>query len=133
MKLQEILKQKEEKVSQLIEEVGMFFAFSNKQLEEGMKKHPLAEGDKYLDLGAGMFILKSNKEKEIQGFKDIEEWFVKTIDEYNLRETYILYEIYNHECYYTYDITDAVEKLKGFCTEEDIQNVFNKHKKDNHD
>ena len=56
-----IKKERQNKLSAAMEEVGMFFAFSDTQFEES--KTPLIEGDKYLSIGSGTYLPKSNLDK----------------------------------------------------------------------
>jgi len=108
--------------TELFERLGIFFAFSNKQFDEGKK-----EGVKYCSLGAGT-ICPAGKVKE---FLDSIDLIVKAGIQRDLaengREGVILRELANHECYYTGDISDCVDKLEDYgITADEIRPVFNR-------
>ena len=92
---------------------GLFFAFSNEQFSEGMKKIGLTikDTDKIVSIGAGGYLLKSKvdeyKAKINSKEKQLEE-FLK--DDKNLLNAFI-YELDNHEYGYTWDLEPAVEAL----------------------
>ena len=50
----------EEKQSQLFAKYKVFFAFSDKQFKEGMKKHNLTKQDKIINIGEFMFCPSNN-------------------------------------------------------------------------
>jgi len=120
MKYAQVREQEQEKYSQLNKECGLFWAFSNKQFDES--KTPLKEGDKYIRIGMGGFLPKSNLDKWLKGMKDIERWTKRA--KKNATEV-ILYELNNYECFYTGDITDAMPRLKelGYTLEE-VKKVY---------
>lgn len=116
-----IKKERQNKLSAAMEEVGMFFAFSDTQFEES--KTPLIEGDKYLSLGSGTYLPKSNLDKWKEKTEIINKWFINEVEQQ--REDYIRYELSNHETYYTGDIDSAFEALEGNFSREEVQAVFN--------
>jgi hypothetical protein len=126
MTYQQILKEKEIKISELIEKSNMFFAFSNKQLTEGMAKNPIEKGEKYASLGCGIYLPKKNIDIYKEGMSNIKNWVSNLVKENKLEEQEILYAICNHECYYTYDIKQAYESLGAKYTKEKIWEVFDK-------
>ena len=92
---------------------GLFFAFDNKQFEEGMEKVGLKvnqTGDIF-SIGAGGYILKSRS----QAFHDMLSRHaaeLKTLlQEEKALLTALVYELQNHEYCITYDITEALESL----------------------
>lgn len=122
--ISELKKEKQDRYSALIKEVGMFFAFSNEQFDEN--KTPLKEGEKYVSLGAGGYMPKGNVPAWIQGGKDIEKWYKTQVKASKNEEQEILYELRNHECFYTGDYSSAYYALPNY-TEEQIQQVYWKH------
>ena len=122
--LTELRQAREESINALVKECGIFFAFSDKQFDEG--KTSLKEGDKYVSLGAGSFVAKSNADKYVSGIEKIMETFANAINENNLREEYVLYELNNHEASYTGNIDDTLGALIGNYTREEVQAVYNK-------
>ena len=127
--VQELMRLRDTASSKLIEETGMFFAFSQNQFDES--KTPLAEGDKYMVLGSGTYIPERNFEKYMEGSTKILQDFTKAVDANNLREEYIAYELANHEAWYTYEIEDTKSRLIGTYTDAEIWSVFNKYKEVN--
>lgn len=123
----DIKKEKEEKVSKLMEEVSMFFAFSNEQFSEN--KTALKEGDKYVHIGAGGYLPKSNVDTFLDGMEGINKWYKNEIKGSKLREKNIAYELGNFECYYTGDIQPAVDALGSEYTREEIMVVYKKNYK----
>ncbi len=85
----------------------MFFAFSDKQFQEGKEK---MKGKKILDGGAGAFGTKEGFE-ELKSFaKRIKERIKKECDPQEVYQ----YEYNNHECGYTGDDTEALEIVKYY-------------------
>jgi len=126
MQYKEIKEQKQTAYNKLIDTCNMFFAFSNEQFAEGAKKHPLKESEKYLSIGAGGYMPKHNLETFEKGVEEIEKTFKAQIKEFKMREKHILYELNNHECFYTGDITTAVDALGEDYTAEECNAVLKK-------
>jgi hypothetical protein len=92
---------------------NMLFAFSQEQLNEGLKSRGW-EGQKLTRIMGGGFILASDKnkfsalldsrEKALKDFLSVDEQFFDAIR----------YELYNHEYGYTGDANSALEAL-GLC------------------
>jgi len=122
MTLHEIRQAREARLSELFKATGLFFAFSNKQFEEN--KTPLKEGEKYAVFGGGGYFPASNKQKMTDGLEEIEKWHRSEIDAAGLQDEEILYELHNHECFYTGDIEDVVELFEGRYSRERIVGVF---------
>jgi len=120
----ELKQEKQDRYNNLIHEVGMFFAFSNEQFEKN--KTPLKEGEKYVSLGAGGYMPKGNVTQWLSGCKEIEKWYKTQVKASKNEEQEILYELRNHECFYTGDWTEAVTALPNY-TEEQIRVVYCKH------
>jgi len=104
-----------------------FFAFSNKQFEEGLKKlHTDTKG--ILSMGGGGYVLKSHA-------KDLDALFTRQKQELkenrknrkNLLES-LVYQLRNHEFCITYDVTDALESL-GLAVMDIPKDLLNKAKK----
>ena len=119
----------EEKQSQLFAKYKVFFAFSDEQFKEGMKKHNLTKQDKIRNLGMGMFCPSNNA----KAFRDKHHLLYKLSiakDMLQGKENVIYRELSNHECFWTGDITDCVEKLSDYpITKKQIIEVFNKNYK----
>jgi hypothetical protein len=118
----EIKKEREDRTSALFKECGVFFAFSNKQFEEN--KTPVAEGEKYCALSGGGCMRSCERQKFRDAFDAMNKWYNAAVDEANLQDAEILYELHNHECYYTGDPGDVIEMFEGRYEKERILKVF---------
>lgn len=108
-------KKMKEKHQEEINEFPMFFAFNNKQFDEGMKKLGLApsEEDKIYRLcGTGGYYRKTDATKLNEMFKRHEEEMRKEMAE---DDDFIFemfnYELSNHEYIYTQDVSDTLNAL----------------------
>ena len=92
---------------------GIFFAFSDKQFNEGREKIGLKADDKkkIFSLGAGGYILKEKS----KAFRAMFDRFSNRMETALRNEAFLLdaliYELYNHEYCITYDTTPALEAL----------------------
>ncbi|KKM62621.1 hypothetical protein LCGC14_1519900 [marine sediment metagenome] len=89
---------------------GLFFAFSNKQLDEGLEKMKATTKD-IVSIGVGGFILKT----EVVAWENLfnmhdKERKERLKDEKKLVDA-LVYELNNHEYGYTYDPSSALEAL----------------------
>lgn len=101
---------------------GAFFAFSNKQFAEKQK-----QGVEYVSLGMGLICPKPNAKLLIEELNAINAKGILQDVEENGMEAIIKRELYNHECFYTGDISDCVDTLKDYPTNEgEIRKVYNK-------
>tara|TARA_Y100000816_G_scaffold159357_2_gene113914 strand:- start:1962 stop:2363 length:402 start_codon:yes stop_codon:yes gene_type:complete len=117
----------ENRQSELWEKKKVFFAFNKKQFEEGMEKHYLTSNDKIVNMGQGMFCPSENVEDVINQMDNIYKESIKE-DMKQGKDKVILRELSNHECFWTGDITDCVEKLENYpITEEEILKVYRKN------
>jgi len=114
----------ENKLNKLSDEVGLFWAFNRSQFDEGMKKNP---SKKYTSIGMGGYLPSENVGKYIQGTKTLSKWY-KEAKKTVKKEEAILYELYNYECFYTGDITNAYEALSDSYTKEEVLQVYYNHK-----
>lgn len=106
--------------TEAFEKAGAFFAFSNSQFDE--KK---VEGVKYYNMGAGLICPKDTAKQLLADLDAIQASGIKQDLAENGKEGVIKRELNNHECYYTMDITDCVDKLKDYgITAEEILAVF---------
>ena len=125
--IQDIKKEKENKVNELITACLMFFAFSTEQFNEN--KTPKAEDEKYVHLGAGAYLPKSKVNDYISGIENINAWYKAEVKDNKARRQNITYELNNHEAYYTGDIKDTLSALGNDYTAEEVQKVFNEEEK----
>lgn len=89
---------------------GLFFAFSESQLNEGLLKIG-AKIEEICSIGAGGYILKSKR----KDFDDMFKSFEAEIKEFRKSEknlvNAIIYELGNHEYSYTRDVQDTIEAM----------------------
>ena len=110
----------EEERTKLFKDFGAFFAFNQEQADKGIIK-----GVKYVSLGAGLYCPKVNVDNLISGLDRVgTDGMAKDIVE-NGKEGIIRRELSNFECYYTGDLTTALDVLEpyGF-TDEEISKVY---------
>lgn len=104
-----------------IDELGGFFAFSDKQFAAAKK-----EGIKYVSLDFGMIVPASNANALVEKLDEIQkEGIAQDIAENGIKAI-IRRELFNHECFYTNDICDCVERLTGYnVSYDEVYEVFN--------
>lgn len=124
MNLQDLKKVESDSISKATEDHRVFYAFSNEQFESSKTK--LEEGEKYIQLHAGGFIPKFQLVSFIKKLDRIEKDFKNSILEHDLKERHIIYELQNHESFYTMDPSDAISALNNFYSEKEILEVFSK-------
>lgn len=94
-----------------------FYAFSNKQFEEGMEKMGLKmnETDKICSVGMGGYILKTDVQAFNDMFKQIDEGMKSAINHPETGEQFIYemfnYELANHEYSYTRELDSTLDAL----------------------
>lgn len=128
--IQDIKNQKQQKYDELLTSCRVFFAFSNEQFHAN--KTPLDEGEKYVSVGAGGYMPKSQVDNYLNGSKEIKKWFTKTVKENKgARRANIAYELGNYECLYTGDISDALDALGSEYTRAEVLKVYQEEYKKN--
>ena len=108
------------KMSEIFDKYGAFFAFSNKQFDEKADK-----SKKYTSCGAGLICPVNNKQL-MQAELDIA---IKKHEEKDMAENgkkkIIWRELANYECQISYDISDAVAALGSYgITKDEIQSEW---------
>ena len=101
-------------ISKALDKAQAFFAFSDKQVEEGKAKQGLTDDIKLVSLGMGM-ICPQDTGKQL--LKDIDkahkDGIAQDIKE-NGKEAIIKRELYNHEAFYTGEIDQTVDALSEY-------------------
>lgn len=124
----EIKKNHEVEVSELLNKHKIFFAFSEKQLEEGMEKIGTKEKSELTSLGGGAIALKTEAKTFLDAMEQLNKKYKKELkDAKQAKEEAILYELKNHECFYTGCIEDVVSLFNGVYSKKDILKVFKKY------
>lgn len=124
--INDLRKKQTEKTNKLFTDCLVFWAFSNEQFEQNKTK--LEDGEKYVSMGAGGYIPKSKVETLQNGIKEINKWFKAATKDSKTRVANILYELNNHEAYYTGDINATLDALGSDYTHEEVLKVY----RDNH-
>ncbi len=110
----------QDKQTQAFNEAGAFFSFSNEQFAK-MKKEDI----EYCHVGAGLICPVDNAKQLIERLEQISQEGIKQDIEENGKAAIIRRELFNHECFYSGDICDCVESLKGYgFTYDDIYQVY---------
>lgn len=122
-KFNQLVSEKQVKYNNLMDEFKVFWAFNNEQFNEGIAKCELLEGEKVVSIGAGGYIPKKNVQSFIDGQKSIEKWFKNAMK--TMKEEHILYELNNHECFYTGSIESAANVLPY--SKKMVLDVYRKH------
>lgn len=111
---------KEANNTALLNQTGAFFAFSTEQLKEA--KQP---DTKYVNIGHGLLCPKGQEDTLINGLGKIHKEAIQEDIADNGIKAIIRRELYNHECFYTGDVSDAVSTLKAYgITTEQIGEVY---------
>lgn len=108
------------KTSQALNSAGAFFCFSKERFLEQR-----IEGVVYVDCGGGLTCPKDKAAELTTALDKIVEEGIRQDIEENGKEAIIERELYNHEAFYTGDITDTVESLAGYgINADDVQAVY---------
>lgn len=123
----------QEETNKLINDCDVFWAFGTEQFKEGIAKlkesGALLEGEKVTDIGSGGFMPSKNVKKYIQGHKDIDKEYKRLKKDEKALNDYILYELNNHEVFYTGDIETFCTDYMGDIPKEKIISVYKSHSK----
>lgn len=123
MKTIQAINQKVHEMNEMLnKECGLFWAFSKEQFKEN--KTPLKEGEKYVSIGHGGYLPKSNLDKLVEGWDAIKKWRDQQIKFLKDAPSAILYEINNRECFFSGDLRDIYELFEGIYTQEFIDEVY---------
>ncbi len=127
----ELKTERQKRYDELMEKVGIFWAFSNEQFEEGRKKYPLKKGFKYQSIGAGGYFAGQFKEEFVGGMTKLNDWEkqarAEVRDTKSEIEKQILHELRNYECFYNGEIDDVVDLFEGVYSKEQIAKVYKKY------
>lgn len=106
----------------IIRDHGAFFAFNDEQFAE---QHTV--GIKYVHMGAGLICPKNKADSLNTELIALRKKKIAEDIALNGKQAIIIRELYNYECTYTMDISDAVEALKGYgIAEEEVMVEFKK-------
>lgn len=127
----ELKQNKQKAYDEAFAKYGVFFAFNKEQLEEGLLKTN-SKGKKITSIGMGGYLKSENVDALFADLKVIEKEYKKAVRaEKERKQEAILFELKNYECFYTGDITNALEVLKTMgITRAEVLKVYQKHNKD---
>ncbi len=110
----------QDKQTELFNQTGAFFAFSNKQFNEAKK-----EGVCYVNVGAGLIVPNENAKLLLQQLDKIHSEGIAQDIEENGKDAIIRRELFNYECFYSGDICNCVDALKDYgYSYDDIYQVY---------
>lgn len=90
-----------------------FFAFSEKQLQEGLNKVGL-QRNQVCSMGSGLIAAKDKADQLFQDMEQVHRAGIAADIADNGIPAIIIRELYNHECFYTGDIEPCVDKLQAY-------------------
>jgi len=128
-KYQEIKQARQDATNKLFTDCQVFWAFSNEQFQEGLAKTKLQPNEKLVSIGAGGYIPKGNLDALLAGMKTIKDNFRQATKDAKTRQEHILYELNNHEAFYTNSIEDTLDALGEDYTTEEVTTVYKEYKK----
>ena len=99
----------ESKTSELLDNLGAFFAFSNAQFEEARR-----EGVDYVRAAHGMLCPRDNVEKLFKGLANIQREGIKRDLAENGKRGIIHRELANHDAQITSDIDDTADAVAAY-------------------
>jgi len=111
----------EQKTTDLFNNLGAFFAFSDRQYKENKK-----DGVKYCSLGGGLIAPTEHAKELAEGLLAIGQAGREQDLAENGKEGIIRRELFNYECFYIGEIDDCVEALKQYgITKKEVLLAFN--------
>lgn len=126
MKYKEIRILENKEYNKILKECNVFWAFSKKTFNEN--KTLLEGDDKYVSIGCGGFMPRSKIKELRERLDELDKKITALISKHKQEDEHILYELDNHECFYTGSITEAEMVLPY--PQEQIINVYQKNYKE---
>ena len=128
MKYSEFEKLQSEQYEKLFRKAQVFWAFGEAQFKQQMEKYPLEEGFKYIPIGDGGYLPGQNEHIFIDELDEINAWKAEQFKSIDAEEA-ILYELGNHESFYTGELDPVIQLFKNIYSEEQVINTYRKHQK----
>jgi len=126
---QEIKNNHQKAVNDLLTKHKVFFAFSEKQLIEGMEKIGITDRKELTSIFGGGLLPKSEVKAFLDNMTAVDKQYKKELREAReAKNEAILYELHNHECFYTGEIDEVIKLFDGVFTPFEIKEVFNTNK-----
>ena len=111
MTYQELKKEIQDRNNKFFNENG-FFAFDNKQFEEGKEKIKTPNNADILSIGAGGYIKKSSKDEYSKLIKETNKQESDWLQDHENLKQALMYELANHEYQITEDPEDTLDALE---------------------
>jgi len=125
---QEIKSTYEKTANQLITDYDVFFAFSDEQLEKGMAKIGIKNQTELTSIGMGGFIPKTKVDTYLRATDEAYNSYKKELKQAKeVKEQAILYELNNHECFYSEELDPVIDFFKDIYTKKEIIAVYKKN------
>lgn len=106
--------------TELLNQLGAFFAFSKQQFEEQKK-----DGVQYVSMGAGLICPTDNAQNLYEGLGKIHTAGIAADIAENGIQAIIKRELYNHEAFYVNRLDDTIAALEGYnVTREQVAKVY---------
>ena len=127
---------KDENKKDLDKFIGLhgFFAFNNKQFDEGKAKISIIENTDLLSIKMGGYIKKDKKDEFHTVLKTMKENEDKILSDDEMLYQAFMYELSNHEYCITYDIEDTLDALgiseEKFLSDQRMIDIFQKARKE---
>lgn len=127
----------EEAQTALFEELGVFFAFSTEQFEEGKKKfgHLKHADEKWASMGMGMYLPSHNADECVRRLNNIQKEGIEKDLAENGREGVLQRELGNYEIGLSWEGINDTNFRNGISgygfTEEEIKAAYKKHMEEN--
>ena len=126
---QQIKQKHQEAYNKIMDDSGVFWAFSNEQFAEGLEKlktsGQLLPGDKLARVTGGGLVPSKNADKMMELLKQADKTQKQKLKQAKqAKNEAILYELQNHECFYTGDYSPVIDIFKGIYTPADIKKVY---------
>ena len=122
---------KEELQNAIFKECKVFFAFGEDQLRENKAKAGILDGENIAPWMGGGFCLADKRKALCEGLDKLIDAYSAARVRLNGLDSVILYELRNHECFYTGDYRDAYDALEHYkeVTLEEVERVYyeNRH------
>lgn len=116
------------KRSLVFEKHGVFFAFGPEQIKEGEER--TKPKSKLVGLGYSAFCPQDNVNAYLVEMDLLIQEEIKLLTSPEHRKEYIVYELYNHESFYTGDIQDAYDAVSGLYSDITLDEVYEAYVKE---
>lgn len=110
--IEDLSKHFKKRVDEIVKECGVFWAFGAEQTRKAMAENPLPPGEKYCSILGGGLMPARNKPMYNDLMEEALNDFYRQVKVHNLEYQHIVYELDNHECFYTYDLEPVFGLLR---------------------